>query len=47
MEAVEFLKETERMCKSNEECIKCDGRNCCVKRRAVLIISIAGMVVIN
>lgn len=36
MDAVEFLKETERMCKSNEECIKCDGRNCCVKRRGPL-----------
>lgn len=36
MDAVEFLKETERMCKSNEECIKCDGRNCCVKRMGPL-----------
>lgn len=35
MDAVEFLKEWDRMCKSNEKCKECDGYKLCTSEKGI------------
>ncbi|WP_418440687.1 hypothetical protein [Anaerotignum lactatifermentans] len=35
MDAVEFLKEWDRMCKSNEKCKECDGYKLCTSEEGI------------